>query len=144
MAVEDRRGQAGFAPGLLAAGHDQDVVDPLQGTVIVPQIEIAMHGRARGHILQQRPPLAARAEHLQQPVHHRAQIDRTLAAAAFGRRDQPLYQPPLGVGQITGIAQANAIVASPVLLRPHRKPPPQNLQTSTNRSKISKCLRTDP
>jgi hypothetical protein len=37
--------------------------------------------------------------------------------------------------RICGLSKFRSHVASKVLLRPHRKPPPQNLQTSTNRPK---------
>ena len=57
-------------------------------------------------------------------------LHRSLVAAALGRGNMRLDQRPLLVGQVRRIAQAAAVVASAVFLRPHRRRLPKNQATS--------------
>jgi len=70
----------------------------------IPKIEIAEQGALRRQVLRHRPPLAARAEDIEQTVENLADIDLTPATAALGRRDQRLDQRPFRIRQIAGIA----------------------------------------
>ena len=98
-------------------------MDAIQRAVVVPQVEEAVHRRARRQVLRDRTPLAAGAEHVHQPVDDLADVDRALVAAALGGRDQGRNERPLFIGEIAGIAQILAIVATTVLVRPHARGP---------------------
>src|SRR5438045_9189673 len=61
LAVDDRRRGACLSRGLLAALHVKRVVDAIERAVPGPQLEVAVHRRARSQILLHGPPLAASA-----------------------------------------------------------------------------------
>ena len=97
-------------------------MDAIQRAVVVPQVEEAVHRRTRRQVFRDRTPLAAGTEHVHQPVDDLADVYRPLVAAALGGRDQGRNERPLLIGQIAGIAQILAIVATTVLVRPHARP----------------------
>jgi hypothetical protein len=124
LAVDDGGRWAGLSGDLLAALHVKRMMDALQRTVPLPQLQIVMQGAARWQVLRDRPPLASSAEDVHQPVDHLAHVNRALVAAAPGGRDQRHHVRPFLVGQIARIAQLAAVVSMTVLWRPHRRPPP--------------------
>ncbi len=63
-------------------------------------------------VLRDRPPLAACAQHVHEPVDYLAHIHMTLVASALGRRKQRRDVSPLFVRQIAGIAKAASIVTA--------------------------------
>src|ERR1700712_1912196 len=121
LAVNDGSGWAGFAVSQLAALNIKRVVDAIERAVVGPAAEIVVHRAARRQILRQRSPLAAGAQDVHQTVDNSALVDRALVAAAFGGWDQRLDPVPLVVGQVAGITQLAAVVATSVLVRPHAK-----------------------
>ncbi len=106
-------------------------MDAIERAVVGPAAEIVVHRAARRQILRQRSPLAAGAQEVHQTVDNSALVDRALVAAAFGGWDQRLDPVPLIVGQVAGITQLAAVVATSVLVRPHAKAPP-NPSTGLN------------
>src|SRR4051812_7227834 len=97
-------------------------MDAIERAVPGPQLEVAVHRRARSQILRYGPPLAAGAEDVHQAVDHLAHVHRALVAAALGRRDERRHMAPFLIGQIARIAQLAAVVPRAVLDRPHRDP----------------------
>jgi hypothetical protein len=97
-------------------------MDAIERAVPAPQIEIVIQRRARWQVFRNRPPLAAGAQDVHQPVDNLAQLDRALVAAALGRRNAGLDQSPFVVAQVTRIAQAAAVIACAVLGRRRRLP----------------------
>src|SRR5271166_4075254 len=126
LAVDDAGRWAGLAPHRLAALHIERVMDAFERSVPCPQIEIVEQRAARRQILRHVTPLATRAQNVHQAVDNFAQIDRALAPAAFGWRDQRRDMRPFGVGDIAGIAQLVAVVFRSVLGGPHRAAPPES------------------
>ena len=98
-------------------------MDPIERAVPTPEIEIAMHRRARRQVLRDRAPLTAGGQNVHERVHHLANIDSALVAAALGRRNQRLDQLPFFVGQIAWIAQTIAVISPAILRRPHPRLP---------------------
>ena len=96
-------------------------MDPIERAVPTPQIEIFVQGRARRQVLGDRPPLAAGAQDVHQPVDDLAQVHRALVAAALSWRDAGLDQSPLLVGHVTRIAQVATVIAGAGLGRPNRR-----------------------
>src|SRR3954466_14395030 len=105
LAIDYAGGGRDLAPGLLTALDVECVVDPIQRAVAAPLAEIAVHRAARWQLLRDVAPLVTGAQHIHQAVHHLAHDHRALAAAALGRWDQWLDRLPLGVSEITRIAQ---------------------------------------
>ena len=120
-------------------------MDTTQRTVPLPKAQVVVQRAARGQILRHRPPLAARAEHIHQPVHHLPQIDRAPTAAALARRDQAFNKTPFRIRQITWIAQAAPVITPSVLVSPHAKPSSESAldQGITTDSANSRTYRTD-
>ena len=69
-------------------------MDAIQRAVPAPQVEIVEQRAARRQVFRDRPPLASRAQHIHDPVHHFAHVDVALVAAALGRRNQRLDMRP--------------------------------------------------
>src|SRR5450631_2870491 len=99
------------------------MMDPIERAVPTPDIEIAMHRRARRQVLRDRAPLTARGQNVHERVHHLSNINRPLVATALGRRNQRLDELPLLVGQIAWIAQTISVITPAILCRPHPRLP---------------------
>src|SRR3954452_6270127 len=112
-------------------------------SVVVPPIEIAVDRAAREQVLRDLPPLATRAEPVHQAVDDLAHIARALVAARLRGRDQGSNERPLLVGHVTWVAKLAPVVASAVLIGPHRQPQSPAAHRSTSRSDRSTCSRTD-
>ena len=119
LTVKDRGGRAGLPTRLLAALHIERFVKAIERAVIAPQIEIIMERRARRQILRNRPPLAARAQDIHQPVDHFALIDMATVAPASGRRDQRRNMRPFGIREVARVPQFAAVIAGTIFVRPH-------------------------
>lgn len=109
-------------------------MNALQRPVVVPQVEIAVHRALRRQVFRDGPPLATRAQDIQQAVHDLADVHRTLVAAALRRWNLGLNQRPLGIGQVARISKLAPIIASTVLGRPH--PSPQAGSPPFNHNKL--------
>ena len=101
-------------------------MDAIERALPTPQIEIIVKRRTRRQVLRDGAPLAASAEDVHQAVDDLALIDMTSIAAALGRRNERLDMRPFRVGQIAGIAQSIAVVASAIFVGPHRRPLPSD------------------
>src|SRR6185312_7684504 len=123
LAVDDRGDWACFSSGLLSTFHVKSMVDTIQRAVVVPKREVAIHRAARGQILRDRAPLAARAQHVHQAVDHVADAHRSLATPALRRWNDRCDESPFLICQVAGIAKLAAVVATAVLVRPHRRYP---------------------
>src|SRR6185312_11074828 len=123
LAVDDRGGWACFSSGLLSTFHVKSMVDTIQRAVVVPKREVAIHRAARGQILRDRAPLAARAQHVHQAVDHVADAHRSLATPALRRWNDRCDESPFLVCQVAGIAKLAAVISTAVLVRPHRRYP---------------------
>ena len=95
-------------------------MDALQRAVPLPQHEVVVR-RALGHqVLRQCLPLAASREHIEDRVQHLSNVDRSLATASSGWRNEPFDQCPFGVCQITRIAKAATGGSTAVFRFPNR------------------------
>src|SRR5215218_602265 len=145
LAIDDRSARAGVSPRQLPACHIERVVNAPERAVVVPSVDVVVQGAARRQVLGDRGPLAACAQDIHEAVGYLAQVDRPLVAAAFGGRDQWGDQRPFPVGQVTWVAQLATVVATPVLIRPHQRLPPDRTAAKeiTTDSKHSRCSRMD-
>jgi len=80
------------------------VVDARQRVIPLPSAEIPVQCAARRQVLGDRPPLAAGAEDVQQPVNQRPLVHAALVAAALGGRNERREHHPFRIRQITRIA----------------------------------------
>jgi hypothetical protein len=87
LAVDDGRCRTSFAIGLFTAQHVKRVVQLIERAVILPAAEIAVHRAAWRQVFWEGVPLAAGAQHIHQPIHHRALVHTALVAASPGARD---------------------------------------------------------
>src|SRR5713101_5098698 len=97
-------------------------MDALQRPVPRPKVEIVVHRALRRQVLRQCLPLAAGRQHVEDAVQNFAYIDRALASATLGWRDQRFNQPPLRLAQVAGIAQTLALRRPAMYVRPHVVP----------------------
>jgi hypothetical protein len=118
LAVDDGRGRAGLAIGLFTARHVKRVVQPIERAVMLPAAERVIHRATWRQVLGDGAPLATGAQHIDQPVHHRAFVHTALVAASFGAPDPRPDQRPFLVGQVAGIAQPAAVMPGAVLDTP--------------------------
>src|SRR4051812_49848341 len=89
------------------------MVQTPQRAVALPAHEVVMHGAARGQVLGQGAPLAARAQDVEHCVEHLAQNNPALPPRP-ALRDvyEGAGQVPFGVGHVTRITQALAVVGT--------------------------------
>src|SRR4051812_47004470 len=81
-----------------------------------------MHGAAGGQVLGQGPPLTARAQDVEHCVEHLAHINPALPPRPAVRDVyEGAGQVPFGVGHVTRITQALAVVGTASLGLPHRR-----------------------
>ena len=135
-----RFSRSGWSPGSATRGMTAAVGDASRSALwrrstwraswirssVPPQLhrsKIIVHRRAWRQVFRDRPPLATGAQDGHRAVDDLAQSHRSLVAAALGWWNMRLDQRPRLVGQARGIAQAAAIVASAVFLRPRRRRP---------------------
>ena len=74
LAIDDAGGGACFSFRLLAAFDVERVMNAIEHAVAVPPNEIVVHRAARRKILRKLAPLAAGAQDIHHPVHHRAHV----------------------------------------------------------------------
>jgi hypothetical protein len=97
-------------------------VEEIERAVVGPAAEIVIDRAPRWQVPRQRGPLAAGAQDVQKTIHQIPLDTRALVTARPGGWDQRPDPGPLVVRQIARVAQSAAIVASPVLSRPHVAP----------------------
>src|ERR1700733_9133061 len=123
LAIDHASVWAGFAPHLLARGHDQHVVDLSQPAIARPAVEITLDRRIRGKLLRNLPPLATRCSHVEQRLHDRAQVGFARSPDHASHRHQWRDQGPFGIGHVACVAQPLAPILSASDLTPgHREP----------------------
>ena len=93
LAVDDGGGRTGFPFALLAALHVERVMHAIERAVLTPQIKIVEKRAPWRQIFRDRSPLASRAQHVHDPVHHLAHVDVALVSTALGRWDQRFTCP---------------------------------------------------
>src|SRR6476659_10550397 len=101
------------------------MVQPPQGAIPFPQIEILEDCGSEREILWQSAPLAPRSENIQDRVRHLAHIRRARTPASLRSPDMRRDQGPFGVGQIGRVAKPFAFIPAAVPRCPHRAPPAQ-------------------
>ena len=79
-------------------------MDSIERAVVAPQIKIVEKSAAWQQIFRDRPPLAPRAQHIHDPVHHFAHVDVARVATTLGRWNKRLDMRPFVVGQIARIS----------------------------------------
>ena len=123
LAIDDAGGGTGFSVRLLAAFGVERVMNAIQRAIAVPPDEVVVDRAAGWKIFRKVAPLAAGAQDIHDPIHHRAQICSPLAAAAPRWRNERLDKRPLLIRQVARVSQVITIVFRSVLIRPHRRPP---------------------
>ena len=101
------------------------MVQPPQGAIPFPQIEILEDCGSRREILWQSAPLTPRSENIQDRVRHLAHVRRAWTPASLRSPDMRRDQGPFGVGQIRRVAKPFAFIPAAVPRCPHRAPPTQ-------------------
>src|SRR4249919_1423600 len=101
------------------------MVQPPQGAIPFPQIEILEDCGSRREILWQSAPLTPRSENIQDRVRHLAHVRRAWTPASLRSPDMRRDQGPYGVGQIGRVAKPFAFIPAAVPRCPHRAPPAQ-------------------
>jgi hypothetical protein len=117
------------APGLLAVGHDEMVVDALQMAAIGQQPPVVGADAVRRQVFRQGVPGDAVQDF---PKH-------MLAGTPASLRDgqQRLENSPFRVGEVTRISLAPTIVARPISVRPNHGSPIQPLTTCRHATPLS-------
>ena len=105
-----------------AAFNIERVVHSIQRTIEAPRVQIVEKGAAWGKVLGNRPPLASRAQNIQDPVHNLTDVDPAPVAADLGRWNNRFDVSPFFVGQVTA-----TVIAPAVFRRPHRHFVPESL-----------------
>jgi hypothetical protein len=97
------------------------VVQLIERAVILPAAKIVVQRAAWRQVFWDGAPLAAGAQHINQPIHHRALIHTALVAASLGAPDLRPDRRPFIVGQVARIAQPAAVITGAVLDSPHAR-----------------------
>ena len=121
LAVDDRRTRAGLAADTLAIQHHQVVVEGFPGSVVAKPGEPAIGRLVRREMLRQHAPGTAAAQHKEDRIHHFAHRPAPMPAGLGRRWQQRREYLPLGVGQVTGVAQVVPVMLCPGLGGPHRR-----------------------
>src|SRR5579875_3479650 len=104
LAVDDPGTRLGLSPNLLTGLLSERTIDPDEGAIEGPVIEVVRDGIPVGEVGGQESLLAAGAREIEKRVDHLPQVHRGRAAHVSLSRDQRSDQFPLCVGQIGGIA----------------------------------------
>jgi len=113
LAVDDRRRWAGLAPGALAIGHDQGMVDRLEDAVVAPCREPPINRAPRRKVARQKAPGNAAAQHVEDRIDDLAQRPgagpsrglrrrKVVPSAAIRRRSDRSGSESLGVYSVHG------------------------------------------
>ncbi len=95
LAVDDASRRARFTIHGFATLHVKRVMNAIQRAVPVPKVKIIKQRALRRQIFGNITPLASRAQHIHKTIHDFPQLNRALASAAFGRRNERLDVRPL-------------------------------------------------
>src|SRR5271166_535183 len=99
LTIDDARGRADVAIGLLSAFDVERVVNVLQRSVVAPQTKIVVHRAARRQVFRNEAPLASGAQDIHHAVDYLAHVYAPLAAATLRRRYQRSDMLPFRVRQ---------------------------------------------
>src|SRR4029077_19386125 len=119
LAIDNAGSRTGLGFVLLAAFDVERVMDFLQRAVVAPPGEVVMHRAARRQVFRNIAPLTSSAQHVHQAVDHLTHINRPLAAAALGGRQQRPDMLPFRVGQVARVTQLVTVVERAVFGGPH-------------------------
>src|SRR6185369_1644790 len=112
----------GLLANHLAGLFVNSMVQARERAVALPAHEVVVHGAARGQILGQSAPLAARAEDVEHRIEHLAQNNPTRPARpALRDINEGAGQRPFRVGHVCGVSQALTVVSATGLSFPHRR-----------------------
>ena len=111
-------------------------MDAVDDALIFPQIEVVENRGLGRQILGNIAPLAPCAQDIHDPVGDLAQIDRTLAPAAFSRRNQRRDQRPFLIRHICLITTTISIAHTDIVADAGRKA----LSRCIQRSKVNNRL----
>lgn len=100
LTVEDGTARLGVTAHLDTDLLPQRGVHPRKRAIGRPFVEVVPDRGPGTVFLWEHPPLATGAVQVEQAVHDAAQVDPTSASAPSLRRNQPLQEFPLGIGQV--------------------------------------------
>ena len=103
------------AVGLLHGANpaSKGVVDPIEGAVVSPLIEVPPDGALEREVDGQIPPLATGAEDLEDGVEYIPQIGLEGASTGGSRRKMRVGQDPLLVGDVAGVVVSSHPISTP-------------------------------
>src|SRR5262249_18761979 len=113
LAIDARRGAR--TRGLLLGPHlaAQGVVDPVQGPVVAPGVEVAPGGALGREVAGQIAPLAAGAEGVEDGIDDIPYGGLAGPAAARFGRQVGFDQGPLGIGEVAGVMVYSHAITTP-------------------------------
>src|SRR5215210_2201606 len=103
LAIDDGQSRLRVPAGLHAVLLDEIAVDPGEGPIPGPLIEIVADTMVIGELIGQQAPGAARPRHIAQGVDHVAQVQLGGSPGPIGPLHPWLDHRPLLVGQVRGI-----------------------------------------
>jgi hypothetical protein len=86
------------------------MMDAIERSVPIPEVEITMHRASRRQVLGKSPPLAAGGKDIHHRVHDFTHVGCAFATAALCRWDHGFHERPLFIGQVAWIAKLAAVV----------------------------------
>ena len=121
LAVDDAGGRACLPTLLLPRRHDEGIVNGPKHTHVAPGVEIVLHRGEGWKVLREHAPLAPRRSHVEDRIHHLAQVCHARSPDRLRSRQQRGYQRPFLVAQVTCVASApTGIVATGDISPRHR------------------------
>ena len=97
-------------------------MDPIQGSIVIPAIQVVMHLAAGWKVFGNISPLTAGSEQLHDSNQDFSDIDRAFVPTRLGRWGQRSQLGPLLVRQAMSVAQAATIVSETSFVGPHGAP----------------------
>ena len=122
LAIDDTGGGTGLPADLLSTLHIKGVMDLAQRPVVLPTLEIPVHGAPGRRVLGDIAPLVSSAQHIHHAVQHFANVDFPPSPTPFRGRYPGLDPGPFFVGQVAWIAKAVPVVSGAVFCGPHVAP----------------------
>jgi hypothetical protein len=97
-------------------------MDIRQSAIILPALEVTVHGTPGWQVLWNVAPLTTGTKHIHDAVHDLPDINLALAPTMFGRWDQMFNMRPLLIRQVARVAEFVPVVPGAVLWSPHAAP----------------------
>src|ERR687883_668108 len=138
LGIEDHQRRAGLAPGFLAVGHDEMVVDALDVPAVSQKPPVVIADAVRREILGQGVPGDAIALDIADAVHDLAKHMHARPPKSLCHGQEWLQNAPFRIREITGISLAATIVARPIFIRPDHD---RLIHPLTRRCSITSCAR---